>query len=90
MQNRSGLRTDPLDTPLVIDGFCLFVCFVLVGGGGGGEYVPFTSTHCRRSCKQDRKKDILAMLKLYVDSFFSKNIVMNQVKSLAKIEKYSI
>ena len=26
MQNRSGLRTDPLGTPLVIDGF-LFVCF---------------------------------------------------------------
>ena len=36
MQNRSGPRIDPWGTPLVID--------------VSWEYVPFTSTHCRRSC----------------------------------------
>jgi len=37
MQNRSGPRIDPWGTPLVID--------------VSWEYVLFTSTHCRRSCK---------------------------------------
>ena len=37
MQNRSGPRIDPWGTPLVID--------------VSWEYVPFTSTHCIRSCK---------------------------------------
>ena len=70
MQNRSGPRIDPWGTPLVTD--------------ISWEYVPFTSTHCRRSCKQDRKKAILAMLKLYVDSFFSKISWWTRSKALRK------
>ena len=70
MQNKRCPRIDPWGTPLVID--------------VSWEYVPFTGMHCRRPCKQDHKNVIIAMLKLYEDSFWSKISWLTRPNALRK------